>query len=183
MRRKTDREIVKENIWLVFLPGALILLGILIGLWPYLFPEPDYDALEEREVTVQALRHFSGVKGVSYDYIVTTDGERLHLSGDYDREKISAQLTQGQKATIKWCVNRPSRRLLAEEVRVDGETVVAYRRQPDSWKPMLVFGSWFVATGIGGFLLLRLLVKTNRRKQNQRDEKIRRKYGRQGDGK
>ena len=40
MRRKTDREIVKENIWLVFLPGALIVLGILIGLWPYLFPEP-----------------------------------------------------------------------------------------------------------------------------------------------
>ena len=111
MRRKTDREIVKENIWLVFLPGALILLGIFLALWPYLFPEPDYDALEEREVTVQALRHFSGVKGVSYDYIVTTDGERFHLSGDYDREKISAQLTQGKKAMIKWCVNRPSRRL------------------------------------------------------------------------
>ena len=183
MRRNTDREIVKENIWLVFLPGALILLGILIGLWPYIFPEPDYDALEEREVTIQALRHFSGVKGVSYDYIVTTDGERFHLSGDYDREKISAQLTQGQKATIKWCVNRPSRRLLAEEVCVDGKPVVTYRSQPDSWKPMLVFGLWFVATGIGGFLLLRLLVKTNRRKQNQRDEKIRRKYGRQGDRK
>ena len=170
MRRKTDRDILKENTWLICASCVLIVLGILIGLWPYIFPEPDYDALEEREVTVQALRHFSGVKGVSYDYIVTTDGERFHLSGDYDREKISAQLTQGQKATIKWCVNRPSSRLLAEEVCVDG-------------KPMLVFGLWFVATGIGGFLLLRLLVKTNRRKQNQRDEKIRRKYGRQGDRK
>ena len=62
MRRKTDREIVKENIWLVFLPGALIVLGILIGLWPYIFPEPDYDALEEREVTIQALRHFSAAE-------------------------------------------------------------------------------------------------------------------------
>ena len=66
---------------------------------------------------------------------------------------------------------------------MDGKPVVTYRSQPDSWKPMLVFGLWFVATGIGGFLLLRLLVKTNRKKQNQRDEKIRRKYGRQGDRK
>ena len=42
---------------------------------------------------------------------------------------------------------------------MNGETVVAYRSQPDSWKPMLVFGCWFVATGIGGFLLLPLLLK------------------------
>lgn len=79
MRRKTDRDILKENTWLICASCALIVLGIFIGLWPYLFPEPDYDALEEREVTIQALRHFSGVKGVSYDYIVTTDGERFPL--------------------------------------------------------------------------------------------------------
>jgi len=179
VRRKTDRDVVKENIWLVFLSGALIFFGVIIALWPCVFPSPSYDALEEKEVTVQTLQHFSGVKGVSYDYILTMDGERFNLSGDYDREKAFAQLTEGSKATIKWCVNRPARTLLAEEVRVDGETVVAYRSQPDSWKPMLVFGSWFAATGIGGFLLLHLLVKTNRRKQNQRDEKIRRKYGEQ----
>ena len=77
MRRKTDRDILKENTWLICASCALIVLGILIGLWPCLFPEPDYDALEEREVTIQALRHFSGVKGVSYDYIVTTDGENF----------------------------------------------------------------------------------------------------------
>ena len=183
MRRKTDRDVVKENTWLVCVSGALILLGIVLALWPHLFPSPDYDALEEKEVTVQALRHFSGVKGVSYDYILTTDGERYNLSGDYDREKAFAQLTEGQKVTIKWCVNRPARTFLAEEVRVDGETVVAYRSQPDNWKPMLVFGAWFVATGTGGFLLLHLLVKTNRRKQNQRDEKIKRKYGEQTDRK
>ena len=59
MRRKTDRDILKENTWLICASCALIVLGILIGLWPYIFPEPDYDALEEREVTIQALRHFS----------------------------------------------------------------------------------------------------------------------------
>lgn len=177
MRRKTARDVVKENTWLICVSGALILLGVFLALWPHLFPSPDYDALEEKEVTVQALRHFFGIKGVSYDYILTTDGERFNLSGDYDSEEVYGLLTEGRKATIKWCVNRPARTLLAEEVRVDGETVVAYRRQPDSWKLMLVFGSWFVATGLGGFLLLHLLVKTNRRKQYQRDARIKRKYG------
>jgi len=179
VRRKTDRDVVKENTWLICVSGALILLGIFLALWPYLFPSPDYDALEEKEVTVQALRHFSGLKGVSYDYILTTDGERYNLAGDYDSEEVYGLLTEGRKATIKWCVNKPARTLLAGGVCVDGQTVVAYRSQPDSWKPMLVFGCWFVATGIGGFLLLHLLLKTNRRKQNQRDERIKRKYGEQ----
>lgn len=179
MRRKTDRDVVKENIWLVFLSGALILFGVMIGLWPHLFPSPDYDALEEKEVTVREVRHFSGLKGVSYDYLLTTDGERFNLSGDYDPEEAYARLTEGQRATVKWYVNRPARTLLAEEVRVEGKPVVAYRGQPDPWKPMLVFGAWFVATGVGGLLLLHLLVKTNRRKQNQRDARIKRKYGEQ----
>ena len=49
--------------------------------------------------------------------------------------------------------------------------------KPADWKSPLIFGSCFIALGIGGFFLLRLFVKTNRKKQKKRDEKIQRKYG------
>ena len=87
-------------------------------------------------------------------------------------------LTEGKTVTIKWHKNKPFWTLHAEEMYVDGKRVVTYDNdKPVDWKSPLIFGSCFIALGIGGFFLLRLFVKTNRKKQKKRDEKIQRKYG------
>ena len=79
---------------------------------------------------------------------------------------------------IKWYKNEPFGTLLVEEMYVDGEQVVTYDNdKPVDWKSPLIFGTCFIALGIGGFFLLRLFVKTNRKKQKKRDKKIQRKYG------
>lgn len=41
----------------------------------------------------------------------------------------------------------------------------------------LFAGAFLAAVGTGGLLLLNLSLKTNRKKQAKRDEKLRRKYG------
>ena len=179
MRRKTDKEILKENCFLIILSTILVLLGIFFAILPHIAPHVGYDSLQVKEVTITKFKHhYGGVHSASYDYIRTTDGEKYNLSGDYQREQLQKLLTESKTATIMWHKNKPFRTLLVEEMYVDGERVVTYDNdKPIDWKPPLIFGCCFIALGIGGFFLLRVLVKTNRSKQKKRDEKIQRKYG------
>lgn len=170
---------MKENYWLMILSTLLILLGVFSVILPHVVPDVGYDYLQTKEVIVTAFKNFDGgYKGASYDYIRTTDGEKYNISGDYQRAQLQELLTEGKTVTIKWYKNEPFWTLLVEEMYVDGERVVTYDNdKPVVWKPPLIFGSCFIALGIGGFFLLRLFVKTNRKKQKKRDEKILRKYG------
>lgn len=178
MRRKTDKDILRENNWLMIASSLLILFGILCAILPHVAPHTDYASLQTKEVTITAFRHHYGYRSASYDYIRTTDGEKYNLSGDYRREQLTPLLTEGRKVTIKWYQNVPFRTLLAEEIYVDGVRVAAYNNDaPVDWKSPLILGSCFAALGICGFFMLRLFVKTNRKKQKKRDERIRRKYG------
>lgn len=167
MRRKTDKEILKENCLLIILSTILVLLGIFIAMLPHIAPHVGYDSLQTKEVTITKFKHhYGGVHSASYDYIRTTDSEKHNLSGDYQREQLQKLRTEGKTATIMWHKNKPFRTLLAEEMYVDGERVITYDNdKPVDWKPPLIFGCCFIALGIGGFFLLRVLVKTNRNKQ------------------
>ena len=179
MRRKTDKDIIKENYWLIILSTLLILLGVFFAMLPHIALDVGYDALQVKDVTITEFKHHhGGYRGSSYDYIRTTDGEKYNLSGDYQRGQLQELLTEGKTVTIKWYKNKPFWTLLVEEMYVDGERVVTYDNdKPVDWKPPLIFGSCFIALGIGGFFLLRLFVKTNRKMQKKRDERIQRKYG------
>ena len=179
MRRKTDKDIIKENYWLIILSALLILFGVFCAILPHIAPDVGYDALQVKDVTITEFKHhYGGYRGASYDYIRTTDGEKYNLSGDYQREQLQELLTQGKAVTIKWYKNEPFWTLLVEEMYVDGELVLTYDNdKPVNWKSPLIFGSCFIALGIGGFFLLRLFVKTNRKKQKKRDDKIQQKYG------
>ena len=179
MRRKTDKDIIKENYWLIILSALLILFGVLCAIFPHVAPHVDYESLQSKEVTITEFKHhYGGYRGASYDYIRTTDGEKYNLSGEYQREHLKGLLTKGKTVSIKWYKNEPFWTLLVEELYVDGEQVVTYDNdKPVDWKSPLIFGSCFVVLGIGGFFLLRLFVKANRKKQKKRDEKILRKYG------
>ena len=179
MRRKTDKDIIKENHWLIFLSTLFVLFGIFFAILPHIAPPVGYDSLQMKEVTITKFKHhYGGVHGTSYDYICTTDGEKYNLSGEYQREKLQELLMEGKTVTIGWHKNEPFWTLLVEEMYVDGERVVTYDNdKPVNWKSPLIFGSCFIVLGIGGILLLRLFVKTNRKEQKKRDEKIQRKYG------
>ncbi len=179
MRRKTDKDIIKENFVLIILSTLLFLVGVFFAILPHIAPHVGYDSLQMKEVTITKFKHhYGGARSASYDYIRTTDGEKHNLSGDYQREQLQELLTEGKTATIMWHKNKPFRTLLVEEMYVDGERVVTYDNdKPIDWKPPLIFGCCFIALGIGCLFLLRVLVKTNRNKQKKRDEKIQRKYG------
>ena len=178
MRRKTDKDILTENNWLIIGSVFLILLGIFVAILPHIVPHVGYDSLQTKEVTIYEFKRHHGARGVSYDYIRTTDGQKYNISGDYQREQLKDLLTEGRTVTIKWYKNEPFWTLLAEEIYVDGESVVTYNNDaPVEWKLPLIFGICLVALGACGFLLVRLFLKMNRTKQQKRDEKIKRKYG------
>ena len=179
MRRKTDKDIIKENSWLISLSTLFILFGAFCAILPHFAPHVGYESLQTKEVTITKFkRHYGGAKGTTYDYIRTTEGEKYSLTGDYKREQLKGLLTEGKTVTIKWHKNEPFWTLFVEEMYVDGERVITYDNdKPVDWKSPLIFGTCFIAPGIGGFLVLRLFVKTNRKKQKKRDEKIQRKYG------
>ena len=179
MRRKTDKDILKENNWLIIVSAFFIIFGIFVAILPHITPTVSYDSLQTKEVTIKVFKHFnSGARVASYDYIRTTDDEEYNISGDYKREQLKELLTEGRTVTIKWYKNNPFWTLLAEEIYVDGERVVTYDNDlPVDWKSPLLVGSFFITLGVGGFFLLRFFLKTDRTKQKKRDEKIMRKYG------
>ena len=179
MRRKTDKDIIKENYWLIILSALLVLFGVFCAILPHIAPHVSYDALQVKEVTITEFKHHHGGRyGASYDYIRTTDGEKYNLSGEYQREYLKGLLTKGKTVTIKWYKNEPFWTPLVEEMYVDGERVVTYDNDaPVDWRSPLILGSCFIALGIGGVFLLLLFVNANRKKQKKRDEKIQRKYG------
>lgn len=179
MGRKTDREILRENCWLTVLSTAFILCGIWIALLPHLLPFASYDSLQETEATVQSFKHFyGGAKGLNDTYLLTTDNEKYILSGDYDHEEAAALLTAGKSVTLKWYQRKPFGGRLAEEVMMDGKPIVRYDNDLGRDKKASFFaGAFLAAVGTGGLLLLNLTLKTNRKKQTRRDEKLKRKYG------
>ena len=61
---------------------------------------------------------------------------------------------------------------------MDGKPIVRYDNDLDGDKKASFFaGAFLAAVGTGGLLLLNLTLKTNRKKQTRRDEKLKRKYG------
>ena len=179
VRRKSDKDIIKESKWLIIVSILLILLGIFLAILPHLVPRGNYDSLQAKEVTISEFKtNYGGLHRASYDYIRTTDGEKYNISGDYQRAQLKDLLKEGQAVTIKWYKNEPFWTLLAEEIYVNGEQVVKYDNDlPVEWKPALIFGLCVSALGIGGLFLFRFFLKHNREKQKKRDERIIRKYG------
>ena len=178
MRRKTDKDILRENPWLLAGSVIYILLGIFVVMLPYISRPADYAALQTKEITVDAFRHHSGTYGGSYDYILTTDGEMYNVSGDYQRSQLAQLLTEGRTVTIKWYKNRPFWTLLAEEIYVDGQKIVTYNNdEPVNKSIPVIIGICAIAMGLGIFLFLNFILKHNRVKQKKRNDKIKRKYG------
>ena len=177
MRRKTSKDILKENRALMILSALLVVFGIFCAVAPHIVPRVDYDSLQTKDVTVAALERYR-VRTITGYRLYTTDGEKYNISGDYRRSELEELVTEGKKATIRYCENKPFRTVLIKEMDVDGVRVVTYDPdKPVAWRLPLILGVCFASVGAGGFLFLRFIVKTNRKRQKARDERIRKKYG------
>lgn len=177
MRRKTSKDILKENRALMILSALLVIFGIFCAIAPHMVPRVDYDSLQTKDVTVAALERYRVRTSTGYR-LYTTDGEKYNISGDYRRSELKELVTEGKKATIRYCKNKPFRTVLIKEMEVDGVRVVTYDPdKPVAWRLPLILGVCFASVGVGGFLFLRFTVKTNRKRQKARDERIRKKYG------
>jgi len=178
MRRKTDKDVLKGNLWLILFSVGLILSGIFVATLPAK-PVVPYDSLQTKDVTITTLkRHYKRYSTDSYS-IRTTEGKTYTISGDYDWRQLKELLKQGTTVTIKWYEN-PNllfRNLLAEEIYIGGVQIVKYNNAPADWKTHLAGGACFVALGIGGFRLLQYSLHRNRTQQKKRDARIARKYG------
>ena len=179
MRRISDKEIKKEfNIFLV-LGIIAILFGIFIVLLP-IMPTTPYEEYKEKEVIISEFDHFyGGVRGASYDYIITEDGEKYNITGDYSKSELSEVLTKGTAAVIKYDINNilPFKKY-AEEMTVNGNKIVTYNNDaPTNWTPHIIFCVLSCLIGIAFLFAYRWHIMRNRKLQAKRDAKIIKKYG------
>ena len=179
MRRRSDKETKKEfNIFLV-LGIIAILFGIFIVLWP-IMPTTPYEEYKEKEVIISEFDHFyGGLKGASYDYIITEDGEKYNVIGEYSRSELSEILIKGTTAVIKYDTNNilPFKKY-AEEITVGGNKIVTYNDDvPTNWTPHIIFCLICCLIGVSFLFVFRWQVIRNRKLQAKRDARIIKKYG------
>ena len=168
MNTKVDKDILKENWWLIVGTILFLLLGILAIVLP---SRPiDYASLQNKEVIVETFKYHYGSHGSDYHDIRTTDGERYVIKGDYRQEQLEELLIKGTTITIKGYESDLGG-LCAEEVYVDGERVVAY----DGDLPVKNnIGVFAVVLGLGGLCFIRrMLIALTEQKINR--EKLLRK--------
>ena len=177
MKQKQNKNVLKENWWLLIGPLVFILMGILVIVLTYIEKPIEYASLQTKTVTVEKFKHHYGSHGSSYDYIRTTDGERYTISGEYQRKQLEELLTKGTTITILWYQNKPFWTLLAEEIYIDGSRVVAFDSDaPANKTVLLVVGSLAVILGLGNFCFLRYIFAVVDRKP-KKPGKAKRKHG------
>lgn len=176
MRRKSDKDVLKENWWLLIGPLVFVILGILVIILTYIEKPIECTSLHTKAVTVEAFKHRYGSHGSSYDYIRTSDGERYTISGEYQQKQLEELLKKGTKITIKWYQNKPFRTLLAEEIYIDGIRVVAYDNDVPVDKTItLIAGICSILLGLGSFCFIRFILATLSEK-TKKHVKTKRKY-------
>ena len=173
MKTTVDKEILKENWWLIVGPVLFILLGIFCIILP---DRPiDYASLQTKEVIVETFKYHYGAHGSDYHDIRTTDGERYVIKGDYRREQLEELLTKGAVITIKW-YESDFGGLCAEEVYIDGEKVVAYNDDlPVKNNIRLILGVFVVVLALGCLCFVRRIL-VSLTEQKMKKEKLSRKY-------
>ena len=179
MRRKSDKEIRKEfNIFLI-LGTIAILFGLFILLLP-IIPTTPFEEYTEKEVVISKFDHFyGGLKGASYDYIITDDGEKYNITGEYSKSELSEFLIEGTVAVIKYDTNNilPFKKYV-EELTVEENRLVTYNNDtPINWAPHIIFCLISCFIGISLLLAFRWEVIRNRKLQAKRDARIIKKYG------
>ena len=151
--------------------GCIIIavLCFLVGLYCFfiltLNPTPQYENLQDDVITVRDLKYYrtftrNGVKG--YYALLSADGQKYHLSGDYHIDVLQEKLQNGTEISIKWYSNDTLmlERFYIEEISLDGELLSSYTN--DNRSAMIVAwvgGSALFMIGIGSLIFYSYTVK------------------------
>lgn len=179
MRRKSDKEIGKEFRIFLILGIVIILIGSSSLLLPFM-PTTPYEEYTEKEVVISKFDyHYGGYRGTSYCYIITEDGEKYNVTGEYVRSELYEVLTEGTVAVIKYRTNNIFRfKKYVEEITVNGTKLVTFNNSdPINWPLLIVFSFTCFLIGVIFLFAYREQIIRNRKLQAKRDAKIIKKYG------
>ena len=159
---------------------CFLLAGILLMLLPFLYYQPGYDELDEKDIVVYNVGYVMQRGSPSY-YLTTADGERMEIRGDLSYQELSETLTPNTRVTVKyyrglcyfWITD------YVKELTHNGKLLVAYSgdHQKENQTVLLIIGLLVILTG---FLFYDFRTKSIRKllkKKAQRQEKLRKKYG------
>ena len=179
MRRKSDKQIKKEFIGVLIFGIVAILAGLFVLTYP-LIPATPLEEHKEKEIIISQFDYHSGGRyGASYHYIITEDGERYNITGEYNATQLYDVLSKGTVAVIKYDTNKIlTFKKYAEEMTVDGNKIVSYNNDdPPNWTMHIIFGSLALLIGLAFLFFYRWEIKRNREMQAKRDARIIKKYG------
>lgn len=180
MRRKSDRDIRKENRMVRIIGYIGIFLGLALLVAPLIPPTP-YEAYEEKNIVIQDMYDFHS-RGTTTDYIVSNEGHEYTVTGSYRRDELYEKVSEGAIVTIKYCKNKllPFNYQL-EELTVHGEQIVTYDndRLTTGMETVVLTVSALFSFLFGVILLILdgYLFRRNRQIQAKRDQRIAKKYG------
>ena len=179
MKRINNKELVNQHKGLVLFSTLLIIIGVLICMIP-LLPQPDYQFFEKR-IHVDRVEYDSSffAKSSSGDFtrLFDSDGEVFIIGnqdGAYETAFTDVDLTiRYHRATEFY-----TRKNIVDRVTWNGGTFDTHLDQSKGhWYIALAGGIVIIFFGVLGFVLLFLIIKHNRKLQNDRNMRIRRKYG------
>ena len=179
MRRKSDKQIKKEFISVLIFGIVAIFAGLFVLTYP-LIPATPLEEHKEKEIVISQFDYHGGGRyGASYHYIITEDGERYNITGEYSATQLYDVLSKGTVAVIKYDTNKLlTFKNYAEEMTVDGNKIVTYNNDdPTNWTMHIIFGLLALLIGLASLFFCRWEIKHNRKMQAKRDARIIKKYG------
>ena len=142
MRRKSDKQIMKEFIGVLIFGIVAIFAGLFVLTYP-LIPATPLEEHKEKEIVISQFDYHGGGRyGASYHYIITEDGERYNITGEYSATQLYDVLSKGTVAVIKYDTNKLlTFKNYAEEMTVDGNKIVTYNNDdPTNWTMHIIIG-------------------------------------------
>lgn len=179
MRRKSDKQIKKEFIGVLVFGIVAIFAGFFILAYP-LIPDTPLEEHKEKEIVISKFDYHGGGRyGASYHYIITEDGEKYNITGEYSATELYDILSKGTVAVIKYDTNKIlTFKKYAEEITIDGNKIVKYNNDaPTNWTMHIIFGVLALLIGLAFLFYYRWELKHNREMQAKRDARIIKKYG------
>lgn len=159
---------------------GFLLAGLLLMLLPYLYYQPGYDELDEKEIVVRDVGYVVQRGSPSY-YLTTANGERMEIRGDLSYQELSEALVPNTRVTVKyyrglcyfWMTD------YIKELTHNGRQLVAYSgdQQKENQTVLLIIGLLVILTGLLFYDFRSKSIRKYLKKKAQRQEKLKKKYG------
>lgn len=176
MKRISESDFKKKlfKAWLFF--SLSILFVVLFCCLPIIYQTPEYTELQEKEITVSSFIRFYN-RGTDCYRLYTEDKKSYIVTGKFEYDELKNILVESTKATIKIHKNPllifPD---FAEEITVNGATVVLYNDAPLPFFPFLIIGCLLTLIAVIVLICQLWWIKHLKTQQAKRNRRIEKKY-------